>query len=136
MEAMATSTQGVIYLAAPYTLNGTAEPEEMNTRVKQVTRAANQLMMMGLNVFSPVTHSHAINKVAELEFDTADWLRKDFGYLKNAKGMYVLMLDGWENSIGVRREIEYARDWLGMPVMFLYPDKFILTGEITDGSET
>ena len=131
MDTLEAFRQEIVYLASPYTLNGTSDDDAQHQRVRQVNRAANRLMMMGVNVFSPVTHSHQICKEADLGFDTTAWLRKDFGFLSACVGMYVLMLPDWEQSIGVKREIEFARRF-GIPVMFIYPDRYILTGEYED----
>jgi hypothetical protein len=128
LETLEASPKNIIYLASPYTLNGSAEENEMEKRYEQVTRCAHMMMVMGMNVFSPVTHSHAIqNSRWPLCINTTEWLQMDFAYLTHAHGMAVLMLDGWQNSIGVTREIEFCRKH-HIPVMFIQPDKFILEG--------
>ena len=42
--------------------------------------------------------------------------------------MFVLQLEAWQRSIGVKREIEFARE-NDIPVSFLHPDAYILTGK-------
>ena len=129
LETLETTPKNLIYLASPYTLNGTADETEMQKRYEQVTRCAHMLMAMGMNVFSPITHSHAVQSVRwPLSINTGEWLQIDFAYLRHAHGMAVLMLDGWQNSIGVTREIEFCRKHY-IPIMFLQPDKLILEGE-------
>ena len=129
LETVEATRKGLIYLASPYTLNGTASETQREERVEQVTRCAHMMMSMGMNVFSPVTHSYYVEQSRwPLAFSTTEWLQIDFEYLGSAVGMAVLMLDGWQKSIGVTREIEYARKH-HIPVMFIQPDKFILEGE-------
>ena len=129
VDTLDTFRQDIVYLAAPYTLNGTSSEAEQELRVEQITRVANTLMQMGMNVFSPVTHSHAIQQQGSLtHLATKDWLIKDLEFLSFSAGMFVLMLPDWEKSIGVKREIEYARTHK-IPITFIYPDKHIMTGE-------
>jgi hypothetical protein len=46
------------------------------------------------------------------------WQRHDHRYLEACDEVVVLMLDGWQQSIGVQAEISAARE-LGKPVTFL-----------------
>ncbi len=129
VDTLDTFRQDIIYLAAPYTLNGTSDEEDKEVRVEQITRTANKLMQMGLNIFSPVTHSHAVQQIADLShLSTKDWLIKDLEFLTFSAGMFVLMLPDWEKSVGVKREIEFARAQK-IPITFIHPDKHIMTGE-------
>ena len=50
------------------------------------------------------------------------WERIDRAYLARCDEVVVLMLDGWQESTGVRAEIALARD-LGKPVRFLGVDE-------------
>jgi len=126
---LAAEAQGFVYLASPYSLNNTADEAAMDCRFAQITRCCHTMMTAGLNVYSPITHHHAVQDIGGAINKSSDfWLRLDFGLLKHASGVFVLMLDGWQNSIGVTREISYARDHLGIPVMFIQPDKNILAG--------
>jgi hypothetical protein len=127
VEDLAAQAKDFIYLASPYSLGGTADDAAMDRRHRQITRCCHALMRLGANVYSPITHHHSTQSVGgTIEGDSNYWLTIDFGVLKHAKGMYVLTLDGWEKSVCVSREIEYARDTLNIPVIFIRPDKYIL----------
>ena len=129
MGEISASAKDFQYLASPYSLNGTAEGDIRTTRYQQATRCAYKLMASGLNIYSPITYHHAVQAVCGfVNRPTKFWLELDFGILQYAKGLFVLMLDGWQNSIGVQREIEYARE-NGIPVSFIHPDAYILTGK-------
>lgn len=129
VEGLASQAQGFVYLASPYSLNDTADDAARNQRFEQITRCCYTLMNTGVSVYSPITHHHVVQSVGEaIKGDINYWLRMDFGILKHANGMYVLMLEGWEKSVGVSREIEYARDTIKIPVIFIYPDKYIRSG--------
>jgi hypothetical protein len=109
----------VIYLASPYS-HPAAAVKDM--RYREACRAAGRLMREGHAVFSPIAHSHPI----EQHFDGAAieghdfWLKQDFAILRHASRLVVLMLEGWDQSYGVGREIELAQA-LHIPVEYLEP---------------
>jgi len=112
-----------IYLACPY-----SDPEEAvrGRRFVQVSMCAAQLMQEGHNVFSPITHSHFIAQLGDLPQKWDFWRQIDFEYIERfAEEVWVLMLPGWEKSVGVRAETSYAEE-LGIPVKFLDPEAFTL----------
>lgn len=132
MGEISASAKDFQYLACPYSLNNTADSDEMKNRYEQVTRCTYKLLKTGLNIYSPITYHHAIQRVCGIiKAPTRFWLELDFGILKHAKGMFVLMLDGWQNSIGVTREIEFCRHH-DIPISFIHPDAYILTGKEDD----
>lgn len=66
-------------------------------------------MEEGYEVFSPIAHSHSI-EILDGRFRPGDfWLKQDFAILKKCDKMFVLMLEGWEKSYGVKEEIKYAK---------------------------
>ena len=132
MGEISSSAKDFQYLASPYSLNNTADSSAMRESYEQVTRCTFKLLKTGLNVYSPITYHHAVQKVCGvMRQPTRFWLELDFGILKHAKGMFVLMLDGWQNSIGVTREIEFCRH-NNIPISFIHPDAYILTGKEDD----
>ena len=102
-----------IYLATPY-----SHPDK-NIELKRfeaVNKKAAELMQRGYIVFSPVSHSHPINKFTSIKTDWEFWKRQDFQFIEWADELWVLEVDGWDNSVGVLAEIERAKK-LGMPVI-------------------
>ena len=103
----------LIYLACPYS---SEEPLVEEGRYHLVTKVAAALIVKtGCEVFSPVTHSHLINKLVNryaLEeglswVPTYDfWMRFDYHMLDIADWLYVLTLKGWKESKGVQLEID------------------------------
>ena len=73
----------------------------------------------GKTVFSPIAHSHSICLLG-LPLDWAFWERHDLEFLQMCDEVVVLIVDGWQASVGVRAEIVIARK-LGKPVSFLSP---------------
>jgi nucleoside 2-deoxyribosyltransferase len=107
----------MIYLASPYSHTDPGVREE---RFRAACRATAALLRAGEVVFSPIVHSHALVEFA-LPTAWAFWEFIDRAHLERCDEVVVLMLDGWQESIGVGAEIGIARA-LGKPVRFLAPD--------------
>ena len=104
----------MIYLASPYTHD---DPAVRQQRFEAACRAAATLLCRGQTVISPIAHSHAICAFG-VPFDWRFWARHDRRYLEACDEVAVLMLDGWQASVGVQAEIAIARE-LGKPVTYL-----------------
>lgn len=113
------SDRNLIYLASPYSHPSVTVRED---RFERVCRAAGELMRLGYMVFSPIAHSHAIGKLCDLPKDWAFWERQDTAILARCTSMIVLMLDGWEQSVGIQAEVEFAQRRL-MPIAWVHPDE-------------
>ena len=73
-------------------------------------------------VFSPISHSHPIAKDAGIDLMWSGWYEQDVAILRLCQKLYVLMIPGWDTSVGVRNEITLAKD-LGMPIEYLNPNE-------------
>jgi hypothetical protein len=104
----------MIYLASPYSHPDTDVRQQ---RFEAACRAAAELIRHGKTVFSPIAHSHAICRYG-LPLDWRFWQRHDRRYLEVCDEVVVLLLDGWQESVGVKAEIAIARE-LGKPVSFI-----------------
>ena len=94
-----------IYLACPYT------DSDFNVSIKRfdiVNKVAGELMNEGYIVLSPISHTHPIACVCDLPKDWEFWERQDREFIRWADEVFVLRLDGWLDSIGVRAEINFA----------------------------
>jgi hypothetical protein len=80
-------------------------------------------MRKGILVFSPISHSHSIAKIGDLPKDWQYWGDFCRATLSICDTMYVLMLDGWEESAGVKAEIGLAKE-LGLQIEYLRPKEF------------
>lgn len=96
-----------IYLAGPYS----HQLESIRRwRVDQINKKAAELMMQGNLVFSPLSHSHPISEYCNVDpCDHDFWLRQDLWILDICDELHVLCLPGWEDSRGIKTEIEYAK---------------------------
>jgi nucleoside 2-deoxyribosyltransferase len=114
----------LIYLCSPFTHH---DPEVRQTRFEAACRAAAELTRQGKTVFAPVVHSYAIAKYG-LPDDWKFWARHDRQFIEACDEVVVLTLDGWRESVGVKAEIEIARE-LGKPVTFVEPARLQVRGK-------
>jgi nucleoside 2-deoxyribosyltransferase len=116
---MIEKVNGLIYLASPYSAPTT---RQRNARYKKVCRKAAELMLEGHEVFCPIAHSHPIETIGMTERQNGDWwLKQDFAVLEHCKKLVVYKMKGWENSYGIKREIDFA-ELAGIPVEFIEDD--------------
>lgn len=102
------------YLAVPYSHE---DKDVMETRFEIVCEVAGKLMNQGKMIFSPISHSHPIAVRSKLPRSWEFWEKFDRAYLMCSKELYVLMLDGWEESTGVTAEIKMAKE-LNIPIFY------------------
>lgn len=106
------------YLACPYS---SPDDSVRRQRFEQVTKAAAWLIKThGLNVFSPITHSHPLHELGALDGSWDFWKRIDTEFLDCSCRMIVLALPGWRDSVGVQAEIKIAQEQK-IPVVYLAP---------------
>jgi nucleoside 2-deoxyribosyltransferase len=106
----------IVYLAGPYS----ASDEDVSKgRVKRLTSAAAYLVQNDIVVYSPVTHCYPIARAGGLEGEWEFWAKHCLTMLAVCDIMLVVMLDGWEESIGIAAEMDEAKT-LGMHVEFVY----------------
>lgn len=106
------------YLACPYSTPNAGEKE---WRFKQATLATAWLTReCGDTVFSPITHSHPLATIAGMNGAWADWKKFDMDFLAVSGRFTVLLLDGWQESVGVQDELKIAQK-AGIKVQCLVP---------------
>jgi len=105
-----------IYLASPY-----SHPDKAvcNDRFRAACKAAAKLMRDGYIVFSPIAHGHNIAQYIDNHLDHNFWLEQDMSFLDSwADEMWVLMIDGWQESEGIAAETKRA-ETIGLPVKYI-----------------
>ena len=108
----------LVYLASPYSH---PDPAVRFNRFQAVCRAAAKLMREGHQVFSPIAHSHSVALFGDIGAGAHDfWWRQDEPWLRRADALYILKLDGWEQSEGIARERGLA-EGLNKPITFVEP---------------
>ncbi|SDK77232.1 protein of unknown function [Maridesulfovibrio ferrireducens] len=94
-----------IYLACPYT-----SPKVLVSKFRyEMANVATKLILQsGHLVYSPISHSHGV-KSAGNPIACSCWKRLNADFLDWADELWVLKLDGWEESQGVIEELATAR---------------------------
>lgn len=115
----------MIYLASPYTivnganLSAQALKNRRTRRFKQVCKKAAELMLQGEQVFCPIAHSHPIEVNGMKDVKNGDfWLKQDFAVLAHCDELRVFRMKDWQQSDGIRREIEFANE-RNIPVTYI-----------------
>lgn len=112
------------YLASPYSqyLYG------INAAYWDAGRQTALLVKAGIPVFSPIVHSHHVAEAGHIDpLDHAMWMAVDKPMMDAARGLIVCMLQGWQESKGVRMEIrEFERN--NKPVIYMTPGRSISGG--------
>lgn len=109
------NVDGLIYLASPYSH---PDPAVRQQRFETVCHTAAYLMQAGHFIFSPIAHTHPICLAGELPPGFEYWQALDKLMLGLCSEMWVVRMDGWEQSVGVKAEMEYMNR-LGKPVRFV-----------------
>ena len=108
------------YLASPYSKH----PLGPEIAYRNVCQKAAEAFKAGLLVFSPIAHTHSIATYGELELGFEFWSSFDHAMLSAAVGMIILTDDGWQESAGIRAEIQICKTQ-GKRICHWYMDESI-----------
>ena len=112
----------LIYVASPYTSFSRKVEEIRNI---EVAAAMGYLMVKlpELAFFSPICHTHPIATLCKLPGNWEFWKRYDEAMLSRCDEIWVLCIDGWEDSKGIAAELELAAGITrgGLPVRYILP---------------
>lgn len=99
----------MIYLASPYTH---PDPHVREQRYYTVCYAAAKLINEGHNIYSPIAHTHGICEQMRLrgidEHKFEFWSKMDKEMIRLCDRFWVLRMEGWEQSEGIKAELAYA----------------------------
>jgi Domain of unknown function (DUF1937) len=107
----------LIYLASPYSH---PDPYVMAERYNHVKYATNYLLKQKQWVYSPIVHNHHLDNAGN---SWAEWEDYDLTVLDRCDELWVLMLEGWKESIGVSAEIDFA-NMKPMSIRYMEPVVF------------
>lgn len=105
----------MIYLATPYSH---PDPSIREARFEAACRVAGQLMAAGQIVFSPIAHTHPIAIRCDLPKGWDFWAKYDRAMLERSSRLVVVMMEGWQDSVGIAAEIKIAAE-LGIFIEFM-----------------
>ncbi len=109
----------MIFVAAPY---GNPDLMVVETRVFLIMEYCSKLLSEGKSCISAVVFGHPIVKLnGNVRVDWQGWKELCTTLIISSSQLHVLMLDGWENSIGVQEEIKIAQR-LKIKVLYIKPE--------------
>ena len=116
--------RGYYYLACPHS-HPSAEVRHL--RYEAAVRCQAKLVSAGMSIFNPIVMSHEVDIHAreigqEITHDM--WLRFDYPFLFQSRGIFVLSLTGWEKSNGIAWELNVAAE-LSLPIIHIPGDEYM-----------
>lgn len=106
------------YLASPYAIYPLGREAAFNL----ACRTTGLLMKAGVPVFSPIAHSHPVQRECPYLPDSHEfWVEQvDLPMMQAALGLIVLQADGWRESRGMTWEIGWFKEQ-GKPIVPMDP---------------
>lgn len=108
-----------IYLASPYSHK---DKKIVLDRFDKTEATVAFFFERGITIYSPIVHCHEIATKFRLPTDAEFWQRHNHRMLGSSQQLWVLKLDGWEASLGVKDELTYAITH-HKPVSWIEPDQ-------------
>lgn len=110
----------LVYLGTPYS----GIKEDKAFRAEVVDMISKDMANKGLMVYSPISSWHNIAIKYNLPSDFKFWLDMCESFLSKCGKIVVIQLPGWEKSIGLTHEIEFAKKH-GLEIEYLDPAPYI-----------
>lgn len=114
----------LIYLASPYSSNSkdpVTKLEVQQKRFEEICHVTASLLKQGYHVYSPIVHCHALATKFNMPKDWAYWKKHLEVVIPHFDALWVIKMDGWESSVGIKAEVELARN-LGLEVRMIDPE--------------
>lgn len=106
----------MIYLASPYTH---PDPHVRQERFFAVEEYTARCILDGQHIFSPIVYAHEMAIKYSIPFTAEYWSEFNLDMILASRGMRVLQLRGWRESLGVANEIKLAKD-IALPLEFVH----------------
>lgn len=94
----------LVYLASPYT----GPPEIEEQRFIEASKASLFFLQQGVFHYSPIASCHPLRHFGKLPGDWHFWADFDRNFIDHCDEVWVLCIEGWDKSVGVTAEINYA----------------------------
>lgn len=105
----------LIFISSPYTNNN---PNVVEENYIKVPKLAAHLCSEGKIAISPITYGHTLLQFKEMPGDWEFWKTFCLSLLVKCDELIVYKMEGWENSRGMKAEIEFA-ETLGIKITYL-----------------
>jgi len=117
----------VLYVASPYYHDN---PWVMIERYAAVSKFCLLLLSQGYCPISPIMIWHPVAEAIGIDEDAV--LRADKQLITKCDSLVVFTLNGWQDSKGVAKEVEWARE-LKLPVRYMNEKDIIVTLDVEAG---
>jgi len=107
----------MIYLASPYSH---PDPLVRQARYHSAATFVARELWNGLPLFSPICYAHHMANEHNMPLDAASWAPFNEWMISKSYALWVLRIEGWDNSVGVNAEIVLAHS-LSIPVEYKDP---------------
>lgn len=98
----------MIYLCSPYSHS---DPEVVKERYEKTVKYVNSLLIDGRSVISPVVYGHNIVEICGSPSDWGYWEEFCTDMIARCDEVLILPLDGWQDSVGIKGEMELAEQF-------------------------
>lgn len=105
----------LVYLATPYNHPNPAVREQ---RFHEACKIAAHFMRKGIHLFCPIAHTHPIAVTGDLPKGWDYWQACDRAMLSSCTELWVVKMDRWQESAGIKGEIEIATE-LGLKIKYV-----------------
>lgn len=102
-------TNKLLYVAGPYSVGNTQE------NIRRAEMVSVNLIRQGFHVITPHKNTACYEKYEDGNLTYETWIKMDLDLLSRCDAIYVMVNS--ENSLGVKKEIEFARA-MGIPVIY------------------
>lgn len=96
-----------IYLASPYSHKN---PAIRHQRWRAALHATATFLQDGHFIYSPIVHCHELAQAHNFSKDFEFWKEYNFAMLERASALWILRIDGWEQSKGIAAERAFAEE--------------------------
>lgn len=93
----------LIFLSSPL---DHPDPKVRAERVKEILKIAAELGERGYTVITPVGYTVELQKIADFKYGWYDWCLR---LLKRCDVLWIVKMNGWEESLGMKLEIAFAK---------------------------
>lgn len=92
------------YLGTPYT----NFDEGIELAFREAARIAAALLRAGVEVYSPIAHSHPLSLYGDIDaLDRDFWIKYQENFMSRCDVLIVAEMRGWKDSIGIAHEIAF-----------------------------
>lgn len=107
----------LVYLASPY-----SSVENKEELMKDLFFIAHDFMRRnkGTTVVSPLFYHYSVNVVPGVDGDWNFWKNYSIDLLRSCNAMLINATEGWDKSIGLLQEIEFAKS-IGLMITHVSP---------------